>query len=107
MRPPKQTKPLRLKHFSIILLSVAATVAAVLFVVNVSSGEQKITERIVHRYGIADPQFQRSMSMLLGPPLLEGNHVDTLVNGKQIFPAMLAAIRAAKKSITFETYIYW
>lgn len=95
------------KRFFIILLSVAATVAVVLFVVNVSSGEQKITERIVHQYGIADPQFQRSMSVLLGPPLLEGNRVDTLVNGKQIFPAMLAAIRAARKSITFETYIYW
>jgi cardiolipin synthase A/B len=30
-----------------------------------------------------------------------------LVNGDRIFPAMLAAIRAAKSSITFETYIYW
>ena len=98
---------MRLKRFSIVLVAVIVTVAIVLFVVNLSAGEQKITERMVHRYGVADPQFQRSMSVLLGPPLLEGNHVDTLVNGKQIFPAMLAAIRAAKKSITFETYIYW
>jgi cardiolipin synthase len=29
------------------------------------------------------------------------------VNGDQIFPAMLEAIRAAKKTITFETYVYW
>ncbi len=98
---------MRLKRFSIILLSVAATVAVVVFLVNISSGEQKITQRIVHRYGVDDPQFQRSMSVLLGPPLVEGNRVETLLNGKQIFPSMLAAIRAAKKSITFETYIYW
>ncbi|MDQ6922736.1 MAG: phospholipase D-like domain-containing protein [Pseudomonadota bacterium] len=98
---------MKLKRFSIVLLSVAATVAVGLFLVNISSGEQKITERIAHSYAVADPQFQRSMSVLLGPPLLDGNRVDTLLNGKQIFPAMLAAIHSAKRSITFETYIYW
>ena len=98
---------MRLKRFSIILVSVAATAAVVLFAVNISSGERKITERIVHQYGVADPQFQRSMGVLLGPSLVDGNRVDTLINGKQIFPSMLAAMRAAKKSITFETYIYW
>ena len=98
---------MRTKRLSIILVSVAATTAVVLFAVNISSGEQKITERIAHKYSVADPQFQRSMSVLLGPPLVDGNRVDTLLNGKQIFPAMLAAIRSAKKSITFETYIYW
>jgi cardiolipin synthase A/B len=30
-----------------------------------------------------------------------------LVNGDQIFPAMLQAIRSARRSVTFETYIYW
>jgi cardiolipin synthase len=100
-------RPLRLKRFSIILVSVAATVAVGLFILNISSGKQKITERIEHHYGVADPQFQRSMGVLLGPPLVDGNRVDTLLNGKQIFPSMLAAVRSAKKSITFETYIYW
>ena len=98
---------MRLKRFSIVVLSVAATVAIGLFLINISEGEQKITERVEHRYAVADPQFQRSMSVLLGPPLVDGNRVDTLLNGRQIFPAMLAAIRGAKKTITFETYIYW
>jgi cardiolipin synthase A/B len=97
----------RLKRFSIIVVSMAATVAITLFVANISSGEKQITERIAHTYGVADTQFQRSMSVLLGPPLVDGNRIDTLLNGSQIFPAMLAAIRSAKKSITFETYIYW
>jgi cardiolipin synthase len=47
------------------------------------------------------------MSTLLGPPLLTGNRVDTLLNGDEIFPAMLEAIRNARRTITFETYIYW
>jgi len=47
------------------------------------------------------------MGNLLGPPLLPGNSCQTLLNGTQIFPAMLDAIHSAKKSITFETFIYW
>src|SRR5262249_54044696 len=37
---------------------------------------------------------------------LPGNDVDTLVNGDQIFPAMLEAIRGAKRSVTFETFVF-
>jgi cardiolipin synthase len=33
--------------------------------------------------------------------------VTALQNGAEIFPAMLAAIRSAQHSVTFETYIYW
>jgi cardiolipin synthase len=47
------------------------------------------------------------MSVLLGPTLVDGNRIDTLLNGDQIFPAMLAAIASARKTISFETYIYW
>jgi cardiolipin synthase len=47
------------------------------------------------------------MGVLLGPPIVEGNKVEVLLNGDQIFPAMLDAIRQAQKSINFETYIYW
>ena len=89
------------------LVSVLATIAAVLVAVNFSTGETEIKERVTHSYAISDPQFQRSMSALLGPPLVEGNRIDTLLNGSQIFPAMLGAIDHAKESITFETYIYW
>ncbi|MES2605337.1 MAG: phospholipase D-like domain-containing protein, partial [Pseudomonadota bacterium] len=35
------------------------------------------------------------------------NRVRALLNGNEIFPPMLAAIRGAQKTITFETYIYW
>ena len=63
--------------------------------------------QIEGKYAVGDQQFQRVMGSLLGPPLVSGNTVTTLVNGKQIFPAMLEAIRSAKKTITFETFIYW
>lgn len=47
------------------------------------------------------------MGSLLGPAILGGNKVTALLNGDEIFPAMLEAIRSAQKTITFETYIYW
>jgi cardiolipin synthase len=58
-------------------------------------------------YSIADPQFQHTVSNLLGPPLVPGNKTTTLLNGDQIFPAMLSAIASAQKTITFETYVFW
>ena len=47
------------------------------------------------------------MANLVVPGVVEGNRVTGFVNGDQIFPAMLEAIRSAEKSINLETYIYW
>jgi cardiolipin synthase len=97
----------RKPRWPIVLVSVIATIVAVLIAVNFSTGEAEVKERLTHTYAISDPQFQRSINVLLGPPLIDGNRVETLLNGNQIFPAMLDAIDHAQKSITFETYIYW
>lgn len=91
-----------------IFVTVFATAAAILVALMLfSHGEKQITQPITHLYSVADPPFLRSMGVLLGPALVEGNRVETLINGDQIFPAMLAAIGSAKETITFETYIYW
>ncbi len=66
-----------------------------------------IQYRIEHRYAVSDPQFLRTMSALVEPGVCASNHVTTLLNGDQIFPAMLHAIRQAQRSICLETYIYW
>ncbi len=83
-------------------------VVATLLVVNLFSGsEKKIKHNFPHEHGVDHPQFLRSMGALLGPALVDGNRTTTLLNGDEIFPSMLQAIGAAKKTITFETYIYW
>ena len=89
------------------LISAVATAAAVILVFNLTRGEKKVTPQISHLYSIRDPQFQRTMGVLLGPVILPGNRFEELVNGDAIFPPMLAAIRGAQRTITFETYIYW
>ena len=90
-----------------ILLTMLLTIAAGLVVLNFTSGEKKIDEHVQRLYPLHDAQYQRSLSVLLGPPILEGNRFEALYNGDRIFPPMLAAIRGAQRSITFETYIYW
>lgn len=78
-----------------------------LFVKNFISGEKKIKRRIPRRYAIEGGQFERSMSQLLGPPILAGNRIRRLENGAEIFPAMLAGIARAKETVCFETFIFW
>ena len=96
------------RHSKLVTIGVTAAAAAfaTLVINNFISGEKKIRRRIPRRYGTGDPQFERSMSQLLGPPILEGNQVTRLQNGVEIFPAMLAGIAGAKTTITFETYIF-
>jgi len=94
------------KHMWPILAAVVLTALATLVLLNLRA-EKKIDVRPMHLYPVSDQQFLRSMSTLLGPPLLDGNRVDTLLNGDQIFPSMLSAINGAQRTIDFETYIYW
>ncbi len=69
--------------------------------------KNQIRQPIEHLYSVRDPQFRRSVEVLAGPAMVGGNRTTTLVNGDQIFPSMLAAIRNARRTINFETYIYW
>jgi cardiolipin synthase len=90
-------------------IAIAASVITLLVVVvgvNLAAGEKKIQKRPDRLYAVRDEQFQRSMSVLLGPPIVEGNHVVTLVNGDDAYRAMLEAIRGATHTITFESYVF-
>lgn len=61
-------------------------------------------QEITPLYSASSPEFRQSAGSLLGPDFVSGNDITTLVNGTQIFPAMLSAIRSAKHSINFEDY---
>ena len=91
----------------IAILTFLGTGLGVLLIANLTLGDKVIDENIPTLYGVADPQFVRTMSVMLGPSLLPGNRTRALVNGDQIFPDMLEAIRGARRTITFEMYIYW
>ena len=91
------------------LVSVAAvtlTLFVVVVVQNLASREKKLDYQILP-FRVGDPIFERCMAHLLGPPLVAGNKITALLNGDEIFPAMLEALCGAKRTITFETFIYW
>jgi cardiolipin synthase A/B len=98
-----------LVHIRAAQLAIVAglLIAAVLFYVNLASSERKVEHPIPHQYAASDPQFVRTMGSLFGPEFVGGNRITPLRNGDEVFPAMLAAIRSARRTITFESYIYW
>src|SRR5437763_9470879 len=98
---------MRVKRSIVALITFTATVVGSLLVLNFSPGEKKIDTQLTRLYDTDDPQFRRSLGVLLGPPIVDGNKVEVLLNGDRIFPAMLKAIHEAKQTIDFETYIYW
>lgn len=68
--------------------------------------KNQVREPIHHLYTVHDPTFRRAAEALLGQAIVDGNHTETLLNGDQIFPAMLTAIRSAQRTIHLEIYIY-
>src|SRR2546423_3616436 len=64
-------------------------------------------QEVAPLYSAASPEFRQSAGSLLGPNFVGGNNITTLINGREIFPAMLVAIHSAKRSINFETYTFW
>lgn len=55
---------------------------------------------------LGEPSFFPTIAAHTDAPIVGGNRVDLLFNGEQIFPAMLEAIRGARKSITYAQYLY-
>lgn len=58
------------------------------------------------RPNTSTPPPRRVLEALLGIPFTEGNRVDVLRNGDEVFPAMLGAIAEATRSIDLLTYLW-
>ena len=52
-------------------------------------------------------EIRRVLEGILGVPATEGNLIEVLRNGDEIFPAMLESIDAAEHTIDFLTFVYW
>ena len=68
---------------------------------------QIIDYQLEHTFGVKQPEFFGSALALYDPVPLTGNKLELLQDGDAYFPAMLAAIRAARKTINFEAYILY
>jgi cardiolipin synthase len=96
-----------LVRVAILVAAVALGAIAALLVVNLTPETRIVRQVVPHTFTASDPRFMRTMSAYSNGAISGGNAVQTLVNGDEIFPSMLAEISAARSTINFETYIYW
>jgi cardiolipin synthase A/B len=52
-------------------------------------------------------RLRRALEGIIGVPATEGNVVDVLRNGDEIFPAMLESIEGASQTVDLLTFVYW
>ena len=52
-------------------------------------------------------RLRRALEGIIGVPATEGNSIEVLRNGREIFPAMLEAIAQAQRTIDLLTFVYW
>ena len=55
---------------------------------------------------LGEPSFFPTMEANTRAPIIGGNRVELLLNGDELFPAMIEAIRGARRSVTFEQYVF-
>jgi cardiolipin synthase A/B len=55
---------------------------------------------------LGEPSFFPTLEAYAAAPIVGGNRAEILLNGEQIFPAMLEAIRGAQHTITYAQYFY-
>ena len=90
---------------------IAAKAAALLLLLAGAAGcsyvfsEKRTVYQFDPSYGVDSPEFRRSLEAL-GTQMVSGNRASLIENGDGIFPAMLAAIAGAQRSINLEMYIY-
>jgi cardiolipin synthase len=62
--------------------------------------------KLEHTFSVSSPEFFGSALALTNPVPQPGNKIELLQNGDQFFPAMLEAIRSAKRTVNFAAYIF-
>jgi cardiolipin synthase len=56
---------------------------------------------------VRSSEFLRAAEALTGAPISWGSDVELLINGDEIFPRYLRAIREAEETVCLLTYVYW
>jgi cardiolipin synthase len=56
---------------------------------------------------VREASFLRAAEALTGAPVSFGNDAELLINGDEIFPAYVGAIRDAEETVNLTTYAYW
>ncbi|SEP08830.1 phospholipase D-like domain-containing protein [Aquisalimonas asiatica] len=92
---------------AVIAVVTVALVIGNIVLFNALPKPKRLQQPVEVDYGVSDPQFQRTMGVLMQTPIVDGNRIALLEDGEAIYAGMLEAIDDAEHSITFETYEFW
>jgi cardiolipin synthase A/B len=84
-----------------VVLSVAGALALAVGCAHVNADLKQLPS-----VELGEPAFYPTLQAYAGAPIVGGNKVELLLNGEQIFPALLTAIRGARTSITYAQYFF-
>ena len=56
---------------------------------------------------VGSAEFLRATEAITMAPITHGNEIELLINGDEIFPAMIETMRGARRSLNFLSYLYW
>ena len=89
-------------------IALAASLAALAISLAVAAASCNRMPRAeeLPRVGAGDASFSETMEAHTASPVVGGNRIDVLLNGDQIFPAKLAAIRSARSTLDYAEYFY-
>jgi hypothetical protein len=81
-------------------------VVTIVVVAGLAIAQDQETVELRSEVAATDPGAADYLAALVAADLVTGNEYEVLVNGDQVFPAMLQAIDGARERVSFETYVY-
>jgi cardiolipin synthase len=94
------------RHPRVVLFLKIVLVAVIVTATVLALAQDQQTVELRSAMSAEDPAAAEYLAALVAADLVDGNTYDVLVNGDQVFPAMLQAIEGARERISFETYVY-
>jgi cardiolipin synthase A/B len=94
------------RHPLVVLSLKIVLVAAIVTATVLAIAQDQQTVELRSAVSAEDSTAAEYLAALVAADLVEGNGYNVLVNGDQVFPAMLQAIASARERISFETYVY-
>jgi cardiolipin synthase len=92
---------------TLLLLGVSACITTLLLLILFNIRTREAIERyfVKPSYAVGDEAFSRSLSGVLSADFYQGNSIQTLVGGEQIFSSMIEEIKKAQVSINLESFV--
>jgi cardiolipin synthase len=108
MSEPRTSAPRRRPAVWLLILALtgAVTLSTIVLDMFVGLGRRPPVMRATQGLAAGSPDFLRALSGALNAPLGSGGTVAVLNNGREFYPALLEAIRAARRTINFSVFIW-